>query len=189
MCEVCDIIWKEGKGIHARQYKFFLKGGWALNHCDASNAYLGYVILTASQTNKNQPHAIDFDSLREKQILVLGKYLYWVQRKLKEYWIKTDPIEQIYFAYLNESPYKKLYQNKIKREELEKELHVHFHILPRTKSMGEISEGESLGFDFIKLMKTKTFKYEYYDLTKKEELMLFLKKEAQKDGIYADNPE
>lgn len=191
MCEVCDIIWEEGEGIHAQQYKFFLKGGWALNHCSASDAYLGYVILTASQINKYQPHAINFDSLREKQIIVLGKYLNWIQHQLKEYWIKSDPIEQVYFTYLNESPYKKLYQNKIKRKELEKHLHVHIHILPRTKSMGEIGKGKYLGWDLINLMKIlKTFKYDYlYDLTNKKELMLFLKREAKKDGIYTNNPD
>ena len=189
-CEVCKIIWEEGECIHDKRYKFFLTDGWALNHCADSNAYLGYVFLTAAQTTKTKPHAYDFDSLRLEQRTALGEYLSWIQSKLKEFWksnFQNDEIEQVYFAYFNESPYKKLCQKKMKIKDVKNHLHVHFHILPRTKSMRKICNGEMLGWDLLKI--AKTVKQEYlYDLKNKKKLMLFLKKEANKDEYLLSNP-
>src|SRR3972149_7872015 len=199
MCDACTIIWeadeKQKEEIHWREFKFFLKGGWFLNHCGGSNAHLGYLILTASQIDKNRPHAFDFDSLREEQTNMLGKYLNWIQHQLKEYsmkpdyWSENDRIEQIYFAYLNESPYKKFYQNqhKMMKDDVKEDLHVHIHILPRTQSMGEICNGGFLGWDLLKI--TKRSNYTYFDVEKKKHLMRFLKEQAKNANIYTANPD
>jgi len=51
-CETCEIISGRRNGIHNREYILNFENGWSLNHCDASNAYLGY--LGACPSNNDQ---------------------------------------------------------------------------------------------------------------------------------------
>ena len=142
-CEVCKIIKGQEEGIHSKPYILKLKGGWVLNHYgEPTRSYLGYLVLTTKQ------HVPDFDELSLEEARTLGVHLRCVNKVLREYWkssFPNDPIQRVYTVYFNETPYIK----HLKGNAVSDASHVHMHIMPRTKKMGEICNAQKLGWEFI----------------------------------------
>jgi hypothetical protein len=165
-CDVCKIVCGGKGGIHNKEYILDMKNGWTLNHCDASNWYLGYLVMSTTCHKKN------FYELTDKELNSLGQNIKWINCHLNSWWeknIPNDKIEQIYLAYLNESAYKR----QLSGEELDEQLHVHIHMLPRTKSMREICGVQILGWDLLKIRNCFPVHY-ICDFGKREELMKYL---------------
>lgn len=177
-CEVCEILDGKREGIHNERYIIDFENGWALNHCNASNAYLGYLVLSATKRSKHT-HIKDFIELDDKDLRALGLTIRWVNSQLKQYWAREytpDRIEQICLAYLNESPYKK----KMSEGDVSQHLHVHIHILPRTEAMRNIADGQMLGWDLLKTRDCFPINYLLND-GRREKLMEHLKQQSREE--------
>ena len=130
-CVCCKIVKGGGKGY--QKIVVELEGGWVLNHfglTDENETYLGRLVLQTKQ------HRTDFGDLSLEEATILGMNIKRINHSLRQYWVKIypeDPIELVHVAYLNEGPY----SEKWSGEELLRRLHVHMHLLPRTKQMGE----------------------------------------------------
>jgi len=176
-CEVCKIIKGKKEGIHDKEYIIDMNNGWTLNHCDASNWYLGYLVLSTTR------HVKDFCELENCEPKALGLNIKWINCYLKGWWNceykPEDSIEQIYLAYFNEAPYK---QGLTDRKELDTQLHVHIHILPRTKKMREICGVQILGWDLLKIRNCFPVGY-ICDYDKRKELMKYLKGSFEEGAI------
>jgi len=132
-CVCCKIIKGCGEGYQKILIK--LDGGWVLNHCSAGEStYLGRLVL---QTEK---HLHDIAELNEKAQISLGKNITNIIRCLQDYWAKNftdDSLELVHFAYLNETSYINRHIYLLSKEHALEQAHVHIHIIPRAKSMGE----------------------------------------------------
>jgi len=132
-CHCCNIIKGCGSGYQSKKYVVELEGGWVLNHfglTDENETYLGRLVLGT------KCHRVDWGDLSLKEATTLGLNIQRINHSLRQYWAKNypeDPIELVHIAYLNEGPY----SEKWSGEELLRRLHVHTHLLPRTKQMGE----------------------------------------------------
>jgi diadenosine tetraphosphate (Ap4A) HIT family hydrolase len=113
-CEGCDIsrgsILLPGGIIE-------LPGDWIINHYDGQESFLGWITL--------QPryHRMEVTDLTKDETDLLGGNIQGVDRALRQYWptkFPDDPIERFYIASISES----------------KELHFHFHLIPRTRKLG-----------------------------------------------------
>ena len=161
-CFSCDVVAGKKVGFQAKEYVIELNGGWILNHCSASNAYLGYLILATKK------HVEDLNKLSSNEAKALGINIKSIHDSLTAYWADNfdDQIERLHVAYLNEGPFIDKNMN---------ESHVHFHILPRTKKMIPDYNGNKIGWHLLDYVKVFP---EY--LTKsdddKKNLMIFLKK-------------
>lgn len=142
-CVCCEIAQGCGKGY--QKIVVELEGGWVLNHFGLSKeTYLGRLVL---QRKRNCP---DWGELCLKEATSLGMNIKRINDSLRQYWAKNypeDPIELIHIAYLNETPFIK----RSSGEKLLKELHVHMHLLPRTKQIGEALNycGQKIGWHLV----------------------------------------
>ena len=142
-CVCCEIVQGGGKGY--QKIVVELEGGWVLNHFGLSKeTYLGRLVL------QTRHHRTDFGNLSFKEATTLGLNIERINHSLRQYWARNypkDPIELIHIAYLNETPF----INRSSGEKLQKELHVHMHLLPRTKQMGEALDycGKKIGWHLV----------------------------------------
>jgi len=142
-CVCCKIA--RGDGCGFQKIIVNMKGGWVLNHFSASNeTYLGRLVLATKQ------HQHDFGNLSSEEAKTLGPNIERINHSLRQYWARNypkDPIELVHIAYLNETPF----INRSSGEKLLKELHVHMHLLPRTKQMGEALDycGKKIGWHLV----------------------------------------
>jgi len=127
-CECCEIAQGGGKGY--QKIVVELEGGWVLNHFSVNKeTYLGRLVLGT------KCHRVDWGDLSLEEATTLGVNIKRINHSLRQYWAKIypeDPIELVHIAYLNETPYIK----RLSGEKLLRKLHVHLHLLPRTKQMG-----------------------------------------------------
>jgi hypothetical protein len=146
-CEVCEIISGRKGGFRSKDYILELKGDWVLNHYgDSSKGYIGYLVLSTKK------HLISWDKLSSYNLQYLGQNIKWIDinlRKCLNGMFRKDRVEQIYFAYFNDSAY--ILHTQGKARNVGDFLHVHFHILPRTKKMLKICDGNMMAFDLLKL--------------------------------------
>lgn len=145
-CECCRIIKGGGLGFQDKKYVVELEGGWILNHFGIADkeTYLGRLVL---QTKRHCP---DWGELCLKEATSLGMNIKRINDSLRQYWARIypkDPIELVHIAYLNETPFIK----RSSGEKLLKELHVHMHLLTRTKQMGEALDycGKKIGWHLV----------------------------------------
>jgi len=123
-CDCCDAAEKEMKNGRLVE----LEGGWRLNHFGGKEKYLGWLVL------QTKCHRRKWEELEDTELKHLGKNIQLININLRKYWNEKypeDKLEQIYASYLNESPYKK----GLKGDELFKQLHVHIHLLVRTRKI------------------------------------------------------
>jgi len=131
-CDCCKVLCGNVDKCY-QKILITLKGGWVLNHYGGSDTYLGRLVL------ETYSHIEDWESLNQyTHLKYLGGNLQTICKCLRRYWEKhteyLDKIEQFNIAYLNESPFKNGYTTG---KELTDRLHIHFHILPRTRRMRE----------------------------------------------------
>jgi diadenosine tetraphosphate (Ap4A) HIT family hydrolase len=154
-CEVCEIINGKMEGFRSKQNILKLRGNWVLNHYgNPSSGYLGYLVLSTKE------HLTGWDKLSSDDLINLGLNIKWIDINLRECWgdkFPQDPIEQIYFAYFNDSAYILKIQGKT--HNTSDLLHVHIHILPRTKKMLKICNGKMMAFDLLKLRERFPLEY------------------------------
>lgn len=113
-CYECKVSIGQG-GVSERGNIIELPGGWILNHYGLEEGFLGYLAL---QTRK---HRKDFAELLTNEAVALGGNIKDIQMALRDYWSESfpkDPLERIYVVYFSE------YSS-----------HLHFHIIPRPKSV------------------------------------------------------
>jgi len=169
-CEVCDIISGSKGGFRSKANILNLKGDWVLNH--HGTGYLGYLVLSTKE------HLTGWDEISSNNLQNLGPNIKWIDVNFRKCWrnkFPQDPIEQIYFAYFNDSGYILEIQGK-ERDPLN-QLHVHIHILPRTKKMLKICNGNMMAFDLLKLREHFPLEYICDDNDKQKiDLMIRLKK-------------
>jgi len=140
-CECCKAA------IDNRHILIKLEGGWTLNHFGGKEKYLGRLLL------QTQIHRPDWGDLSLEEIKIIGEHIQRISSSLRRYWIQqyNDPIEQIYVVYLNDKPYKNYISDEGSRE-IDKELHVHLHLLPRTKETREClnkHKNDALGWHLV----------------------------------------
>jgi len=144
-CYCCNIINGGGVGFQAKEYVVELEGGWVLNHCGGDSTYLGYLIL---QTKR---HRSEFHELTSEEASCLGRNMQHINLSLRHYWsvkYSDDPVERVYAAYLNETPYFK----HLTGEALLEESHIHFHLLTRTRNVAKnlVDCPDTLGWNLLK---------------------------------------
>lgn len=127
-------------------------------------------------------HVKNFCELKNEELNALGLNIKWMNCYLNSWWNckykSSDPIEQIYLVYFNESPYKLGLTEKA----LNDQLHVHIHILPRTQKMREICGVQILGWDLLKMRNCFPVGY-ICDYDKRKDLMEYLKNERGKNKL------
>jgi len=143
-CDCCMIVGGGGTGFRGIKYLIELEGGSVLSHCGGVKTYLGYIIL---QTKR---HRVDFGELSVKEAASLGTNIQRINWSLRQYWALiygNDSIERVYIAYFNETPYIKC----LSGQKLLEASHVHMHLLPRTKRMGEAlnHSGQELAWHLV----------------------------------------
>lgn len=145
-CEGCDIsrasILLPGGIIE-------LPGDWILNHYDGKQGFLGWMSL--------QPryHRTELTDLTKDEIDLLGKNIQDVDRALHQYWavkFPDDLIERTYVGCFSES----------------KELHLHFHLIPRTIKLGQGNPTEYAAWRIFELTETWVNFPEQYRIRDKE---------------------
>lgn len=169
-CDCCKVI----KGCVNKCYQKILvplEGGWVLNHYGGSDTYLGRLVL------QTQCHYTKWEELQNRELKYLGKNIQLINICLRKFWEKAYPkdcIEQIYATYFNEAPYKK----GLIGDKLNEELHVHIHLLPRTKEMREaMCCSDKLGWHLVDCISCFPDDYKLTDKNyiKAKELMEYLK--------------
>jgi diadenosine tetraphosphate (Ap4A) HIT family hydrolase len=136
-CFCCKIAQGKGCGYQAREYVVELDGGWILNHYgERGNSYLGYLVLATKR------HVEDIGGLSPEEAQALGTNIMSINSGLRRYWLDNfdDLIEQIHVAYLNEGPF---IDHNLDG------LHVHFHILPRTRRMIPDYDANKIGWRLL----------------------------------------
>lgn len=127
-CICCKIA--NGCGEGYQEIAVELEGGWVLNHFGGGETYLGQLVLGT------KCHRPDWGDISLKEATTLGINIQRINHSLRQYWIHNypeDPIELVHVAYLNESPY----INGFSGVELLEQLHVHIHLLTRTRKIGK----------------------------------------------------
>ena len=176
-CICCKIA--KGDGCGFQKIIVNMEGGWVLNHFFADEGtYLGRLVLGTKE------HQTDFGKLSEKEATTLGTNIQSINHSLRQYWAKIypkDPIELVHVAYLNETPHINRHVYLLSKEQLSKESHVHLHLLPRTKEMGEALGycAEKIGFHLVDVDNVKKFPLKYRNLDENDirviNLMNYLK--------------
>ena len=128
-CICCKIAGGSGEGYQKLVVE--LEGGWVLNHYfTEGGTFLGRLVIVT------KAHRVDWGYLSSEELKTLGINIQRINNSLRQYWAinyPEDQIELVHVAYLNESPY---IECKIE-EELLQSLHVHLHLLTRTKAIRE----------------------------------------------------
>jgi diadenosine tetraphosphate (Ap4A) HIT family hydrolase len=145
-CEGCDI---SRTSILLPVGIIELPGDWILNHYDGKEGFLGWMSL--------QPryHRSELTDLTKDEIDLLGKNIQDVDRALHQYWsvkFPDDPIERIYVASISEST----------------ELHLDFHLIPRTRKLGLGNPAECASWRIFELTDTWSGFPERYRIRDKE---------------------
>jgi hypothetical protein len=176
ICDVCEIIKGCMGGYRSKEYIIDLPGGWVLNHYgNPESVYVGYLVLSTKE------HETGWNKISSDNLKYLGLNINWIDTNLKDCWMEIfdeDPIDQIYFAYFNDSAF--INQIKSKEYNIFNSLHVHLHIQPRTKKMLRICNGDNLAFDLLKLRNRfpPEYIYDYHD-NRKIKLLNHLKNKAK----------
>jgi diadenosine tetraphosphate (Ap4A) HIT family hydrolase len=95
-----------------------LPGDWILNQYDEKESFLGWMAL------QTRYHRTELADLTKDETDALGKNIPGVDIALRQYWsikFPDDPIERTYVCCFSES----------------KEFHLHFHLIPRTRKIGQ----------------------------------------------------
>uniref|UniRef100_A0A6M3LNV8 HIT domain-containing protein n=1 Tax=viral metagenome TaxID=1070528 RepID=A0A6M3LNV8_9ZZZZ len=134
-------------------------GGWALNHYAGSGVYLGWMALL---TVGHKEQISDLDS---RELMSLGTHLQRVDQYLRDYWEQVfhDPIEQMYAICFMEGLH-----DQISGEPTPSPWHLHFHLIPRFKSMDQLMREHQLtgssginAWNIYKAAKRADFPVEY----------------------------
>ena len=138
-CAGCDI----SRGTECpRGGVLQLPGGWLVNQYGGGEGFLGWLAL--------QPriHRPSFTDLSTGEQRALGKNLVDLDRALRRYWSRSfrpDRIEQVYFAFFYESRFDR--PDPLARPG--KKYHVHTHVIPRTRHMGNLLRENQDGTSMI----------------------------------------
>jgi diadenosine tetraphosphate (Ap4A) HIT family hydrolase len=170
-CETCEIISGHKGGFRKEENIIKLNGDWVINHYGKlSDGYVGYLVLSTKD------HIKSWEELSDDNLKALGLNIKWITKNLKCYWEKQfspkDILEQVYFAYFNDSAWIHHIKGQEPDTEVLNSLHVHFHVLPRTHKMLEICHGDMMAFDLLKLR--DCFPLEYICLREDDERILNL---------------
>lgn len=128
-CEGCKI----SQGFEKRVGGIIdLDGSWILNHYHGREGFLGWLVL--------QPrfHRMKLTDLTEDEVKALGINIQNIERALCQYWSihsPRDPIEKVYMVYFHES----------------EEYHLHIHLIPRSKKLGQRNPSEKAAWKICKL--------------------------------------
>ena len=98
---------------------------------------------------------MEMTDLTKDETDVLGRNIQAVDRALRQYWpakFPDDPIERLYVTCISES----------------KELHLHFHLIPRTRKLGMGNPAEYAGWRIFELTDTWNSFPERYRIRDKE---------------------
>ena len=119
-----------------------LEGGWILHHFAGDGVFLGWMAL--------QPrfHRMKFTDSIDDEAKALGKNIQNINMALCEYWsihFSKDPIEKLYVVCFHES----------------EEYHIHIHLIPRTKELGDEDPTAYMAWKTSERTKTDPFPPEY----------------------------
>jgi len=112
-----------------------LPGGWILSQYDEKESFLGWLAL--------QPryHRIGLSDLTKEETDALGRNIQGIDIALRQYWslkFPDDPMERTYVGCFSES----------------KALHLHFHLIPRTRKLGQGNPTEFAAWRIFELTET-----------------------------------
>lgn len=96
---------------------------WMVNHNGGSEAFLGWLVMQPRQ------HRTKLSEFTDEELREFGIQTQRLEKALCETWSKVqpnDPIKRVYVALFSESALQK-----------DAYWHIHFHVVPRTKSIGE----------------------------------------------------
>lgn len=108
---------------------------WMVNHCSRSEGFLGWLLMQPRQ------HRMGLSQFTAEELQEFGIQIKRLETALRQTWPKLqpdDPIERVYVTLFFESAL----------EVTDDYWHIHFHVVPRTKSIGEeepTAEEEKLG--------------------------------------------
>jgi diadenosine tetraphosphate (Ap4A) HIT family hydrolase len=96
---------------------------WMINHYGGSEGFLGWLVIQPRQ------HRMKLSELTDEELCEFGVHIKHVESELCQAWTKLRPndnIERVYVALFFESAFEK-----------DNYWHIHIHIVPRTKRIGE----------------------------------------------------
>lgn len=148
-----------------------LRGKWTLNQYGGSEGFLGWLTLQPLK------HGYRWKDFQEDTINHLGGHLKNIQTYLQEYWTSTfpeDKIERVYVACFAEC---------FEKDKPSDSPHLHLHIMPRTKNMGELRRcdgSEYFAWNICQIFAHQKFPKQYVingarDNENVEDLMNYLK--------------
>jgi diadenosine tetraphosphate (Ap4A) HIT family hydrolase len=132
-----------------------LPGHWIINHYYGQESFLGWVVL--------QPryHRTSWTDLIQEEREALWGNIQKVDAALRQFWsiqFPKDPIERMYMTHFLES----------------KDLHFHFHIIPRTVELGQGAPSDYAAWRIYELTDTWKAFPERYRIRDKEKNWLYI---------------